>query len=98
MKRKVESTFDREMRDHEFSVMFEESYKELLLSELMCAIMKEDNKTVRKLAEEVGLSPTVIQKLRSGKQEDVKLRNFLSILRVCGFKLVLEKGKKRLYL
>ena len=45
-----------------------------LLSEIINALMENDNKSVRALAKEVGFSPTVIQNLRSGKQEDVKFR------------------------
>lgn len=54
--------------------------------------------TARKLAEKVGLSPTVIQKIRSGEQEDVKLSNFLNISHTCDFKVVLEKGDNKYYL
>ncbi|OGT54403.1 MAG: hypothetical protein A3F17_01300, partial [Gammaproteobacteria bacterium RIFCSPHIGHO2_12_FULL_41_15] len=61
------STFEREMKNASFRKKFEKEYKEFLLSEIIIALMENDNKTVRKLAEEVGLSPTVIQKLRSGK-------------------------------
>jgi len=46
---------------------------------LILALMEKDKKSVRQLASEAGLSPTIIQKLRSGKQEDVKLSNFIGI-------------------
>ncbi len=60
--------------------------------------MENDNKTVRKLSKEVGISPTVLQKLRSGKQDDVKLRNFINLSHACGFNVVLEKGDDRILL
>ena len=41
--------------------------------------MENDNKSVRKLAKEVDLSPTTIQKIRSGKQQHIKLSNFIHI-------------------
>ena len=98
MTKKQLSTFDREMSDSSFKAEFTKEYKEFLLSELIIALMQEDNKSVRKLALEVGLSPTVIQKLRSGKQTDVKLRNFIKITHACGFHIVLQKGNKRIAL
>ena|SRR3990167_4522646 len=92
------STFEREMKNASFRKKFEKEYKEFLLSEIIIALMENDNKTVRKLAEEVGLSPTVIQKLRSGKQEDVKLKNFLNISHACGYSVILEKDQDRISL
>jgi len=92
------STFEREMQKASFRKKFEKEYKDFLLSEIICALMENDNKTVRKLAKEVGLSPTVIQKLRSGKQEDVRLRNFVNLSHACGFNIILEKGNDRIFL
>lgn len=92
------STFEREMQDPLFREQFEKEYDEFLLSEIIKALMKSGNMTVRKLAEQVGLSPTLIQKIRSGEQEDVKLSNFINISHTCGFKVVLEKGDNRYYL
>ena len=90
------STFDREMKNTSFRKKFEKEYKEFLLSELITALMENDGKSVRNLADEVGLSPTVIQKIRSGKQEDVKLSNFINISHACGYHIFLEKGNKRI--
>ncbi len=98
MKDKKISTFDREMQDPAFREKFEAEYKEFLLAEIICALMENDGKSVRKLAQEVGLSPTVIQKLRSGKQDDVKLKNFVNISHACGYRVILQKGKQRIFL
>lgn len=93
--KRATSTFDREMKNAKFKNAFEKSYKEFLLSELLIAMMEEDEISVRALAKEVGLSPTVIQKIRSGKQEDLKISNFVSIAHACGYKLILEKNDDR---
>jgi len=98
MVKKQQSTFDREMKDTHFKTKFETEYKELLLSELIQALMHKENKSVRQLAEEVGLSPTVIQKLRSGKQEDIKLRNFINISHACGYSIILQKENDKICL
>lgn len=84
------------MKNPRFKKSFNKSYRKLLLSELVIAIMEGDAKSVRKLAEEVGLSSTVIQKIRSGKQDDIKISNFVKIMRACGYKVVLEKENERI--
>lgn len=96
MTKKALSTFEQEMKNPKFKKSFEETYKEFLFSELLIAIMEEDEKSVRELAKEVGLSPSVIQKIRSGKQNDLKMKNFINIFKACGYKIILEKGKKRI--
>lgn len=95
---KALSTFEREMQDQEFKEAFEKEYNEFLLSEIIKTLMESGNMTVRKLANAVGLSPTSIQKIRSGEQDDVKLSNFLSISHICGFKVILEKDGSKFYL
>lgn len=92
------STFDREMKDASFRDKFNSEYNEFLLSEIIRSLMDNDNKSVRKLAEEAHLSPTVIQNLRSGKQDDVKLSNFINISHACGYHIVLEKNNNRITL
>lgn len=98
MSKKNLSTFEREMQNSSFKKTFEKEYKEFLLSELINALMETDSKSVRKLAKEVGLSPTVIQNIRSGKQDDVKLSNFINISHACGYSVILEKGNNRIAL
>lgn len=95
---KKPSTFDREMKNSGFRKKFEKEYKDFLLSELIKYLMEGDQKSVRALAKETDLSPTVIQKLRSGDQKDVRLNNFLKISHACGFNVFLEKEGKRISL
>lgn len=90
------STFDRMMQNPAFQERFEEGYKEFLLSELVHAMMDHDEISVRKLAEEIDLSPTAIQNVRSGKQKDMKITNFLNLAKACGYRLVLEKDNQRM--
>ena len=60
--------------------------------------MQESHKTVRGLVHEVGLSPTIIQRVRSGEQKDLKISNFLYISEACGYHLFLENDGKRIEL
>lgn len=96
MIKKKLSTFEREMKSKSFKREFDKTYGHFLLSELIMSLMEKDHKSVRQLASEVGLSPTLIQKLRSGTQTDVKLSNFINISEACGYHLVLEKGPLRI--
>lgn len=96
MSKKIVSTFDREMKNVKFKKAFEKSYKEFILSELLIAIMQSDEKSVRILAKNVGISPTIIQNIRSGKQNDIKVSNFVSIVNACGYKVILEKNNERI--
>ena len=94
-KRKL-STFEREMQDPNFKREFEFEYTEFMLSELLIALMELNQKSVRQLAAEVDLSPTVIQNIRSGTKKDIKLSNFINISQAFGYHLILEKGRQRI--
>ncbi|HSW71060.1 MAG TPA: helix-turn-helix transcriptional regulator [Gammaproteobacteria bacterium] len=90
------STFERKMKNPKFKKAFEEGYRELLFSELMISIMEDDQISIRELAKEAGLSPSVIQDLRTGQQHDIKVSNLIKIARAFGYSVILQKGKKRL--
>lgn len=65
---------------------FNEEYKELLLSELLLAAMQQDDVSVRKLAKIAGISPTVVQAMRSGTKKDFSMQSFFKILKGLGCK------------
>jgi DNA-binding Xre family transcriptional regulator len=96
--KKTTSTVDRWLKKPSFKKAFEKDYKDFLLSELVHVLMAQDKKSVRALADEVGLSKTIIQNLRSGEQADMKLSNFLKMTHAYGFQVVLEKGDERITL
>jgi len=60
---KLMSTYERKMQEKKFKKAYEQHYKELLFSELLIFIMEDDDKSVRDLAKEAGISPSVIQDL-----------------------------------
>ena len=96
--KKTASTYSRWIQKPGFKTVFDQGYRELLLSELVLAMMAEDKKSVRELAAELGVSKTVIQNLRSGAQADIKLSNFLKLTNAYGYHLVLHKGTQRICL
>lgn len=75
---------------------FEDEYRELLLSELLIAAMNEDGISVRKLAEAAGVSPTVVQGIRSATRKNVSVQSLFKVLDVLGYHLVAEKNGSRL--
>lgn len=92
------STYERKMQDKKFKAAYDKHYRELLFSELLISIMEEDEKSVRNLAKEVGISPSVIQDLRSGKQQDIKVSNLIRIVEALGYQVILQKGEEKLAL
>jgi DNA-binding Xre family transcriptional regulator len=94
MIKKAQTTYDRLIKDPCQKKLFDKEYQELLLSELLIAAMKEDDISVRALAKEAGISPTIIQGLRTGKRKNVTLSSFLKILEALGYSFVIEKKRK----
>lgn len=76
----IESLSPRELKK------FKNGYKEFALSELILAIMEEDEISVRKLAKIAGVSPTVVQAMRSGTKKDFSMQSFFKILKGLGCK------------
>ena len=95
-KTNVKSTVERWRQDPEFAQEADHEYRVLVLSELLLALMDEDDKSVRQLAKEAGLSPTAIQKIRSGQSQDMRLKNFIGVIQAFGYNIVLEKGNHRI--
>jgi len=95
MKKKgVKSEYDREMENPKFRKLFEREYGELLLSELILAMMDEDKLSVRKLAKEIGIAPSVLQSVRSGTHSNLTLRNFIKLISALGGEVTVKKGKE----
>ena len=86
MNKKIKSTCDElvaSMGKKEREEFFRE-YKEFLLSELLLAAMERDDISVRKLAKMAGVSPTVVQAMRSGSKKDFTLKSFFKVLHGLG--------------
>jgi hypothetical protein len=68
MNKKTKSTYDEFIENKKQKKLLDKEYRELLISELLLAAMEEDHISVRKLAAEAEVSPTIIQSLKSGKK------------------------------
>jgi hypothetical protein len=97
-KRKGATTFDRVMSNTKRRRAFDKKYQSFLLSEIIHGLMEDEHKSVRQLAREVGLSPTVIQDIRSGGRTNVTLRSFLGIVSALGGHVAVRKGKREMVL
>jgi len=91
MTKKTKSTVDKfiESLNPKERKIYDEEYKELLLSELILAAMEKDNISVRKLAKMAGVSPTIVQAMRSGSKTDFSMQSFFKILRGLGSKKIM---------
>lgn len=85
------TTYERLIKNQKRKAKIETEYKQLLLSELLISLMEEDHVSVRKLAKAAGLSPSIIQDIRSGKKENITLKSFSNIATALGYEIVLEK-------
>lgn len=90
MKRRDKSTYEEFIEDEEQKALLDKEYQELLISELLLAAMKEDQISVRKLAAAAGVSPTIIQGLRSGKQTNITIDTLSKILDAIGYQIAFE--------
>jgi DNA-binding Xre family transcriptional regulator len=98
MKTKPLSTFDRLMKNPKRRKNFERDYRSFLLAELVTSLMEGDVTSVRVLAREIGVSPTVIQEIRSGKKKNITLRNFVRMMTALGAEVRITKGRRSIAL
>lgn len=95
LKNTPESTYDKFIKKMSPTrkKKFDEGYRDFILSELLIALMKEDEVSVRELAKEAGLSSAIVQGVRSGTKQNITLQSFLKILNALGCSIVVKKNK-----
>ena len=89
MKQKNKSTYDAFIEDAKQKKLLDQEYRDLLVSELLLASMKEDHISVRKLAAMAGVSPTIIQELRAGNRLNLTIDTLFKILNAIGYQIIL---------
>jgi len=88
----METTFDKFINSNpKRKEKFEKEYNDFLLSEFILEKMEQENISVRKLAKKAGVSPTVIQKIRTKDAERINFRTFTNVLHSLGYKLNIER-------
>jgi len=89
----METTFDKFITNNpKERELFEQEYNEFLLSEFILEKMEEEKISVRALAQKAGVSPTVIQKIRSKNADKINYRTFYNILSALGYRINIEKN------
>jgi len=71
---------------------YETELKDFIISELVLAAMEEDSISVRKLAKLAGVSPTIVQEMRSGVKKSFNTDSFFKVLKGLGYNLFLERN------
>jgi len=94
MKREISTTYEREMSDPEFRARFEMEYQEFSLSEMIHQLMEKDKVSIRDLAKTAGISPSIIQDIRSGARRNITLRNLTKILNALGCRVAVQDGNR----
>jgi len=88
----METTFDKIINsDPKRKEQFDKAYNEFLLSEFVLEKMETENISVRALAQKAGVSPTVIQKIRSKNAEKINLKTLTNVLHSLGYKISIER-------
>lgn len=70
---------------------FEQEYKEYLVSEMLIAAMEHNDISVRELAKLVGISPALVQGIRSGTKTNVTIKTISKLMKPFGFSVALVK-------
>ena len=99
MKKKNElSTFDKMMKEPEFKAKFEEGYEDFLLLELLIDLIDNNQKSISEIAKEANINPSLIQDICNNTKQDIKISQFLKVIKACDYNLILEKGENRIFL
>ena len=86
------TTFEKFFEENpEQKNIYNKEYNDFLLSEFMLEQMEAQHISVRELAKQADVSPTVIQKLRTKDALKVNLTTFTSVLHCLGYQIKLEK-------
>jgi DNA-binding Xre family transcriptional regulator len=85
------STFDQFMQDPKRKEKFDKEYGKFLLKEFLLEAMDENHMSVRKLAEESGVSTSIIQNIRAEKATNITFNTLNILITTLGYKLVIEK-------
>ncbi len=93
MSKKIKTTYDELMESMTPQERngYEKELKDFIISELVLAAMEEDNISVRRLAKLAGVSPTIVQEMRSGSKKSYNTKSFFKVLKSLGYNFLLER-------
>ena len=94
--KKTKSTYEELIADKKQKKLLDGEYKDLLISEILLAAMEKDQISVRKLAKAAGVSPTIIQGLKSGNKANITVDTLSRILDTIGYQIVLAPKNRQM--
>jgi DNA-binding Xre family transcriptional regulator len=88
----METTFDKIITNNpKRKEKFDKEYNEFLLSEFVLEKMESEHISIRALAQKAGVSPTIIQKIRTKNAERINFRTFTTVLHSLGYRINIER-------
>ncbi|MCB1149654.1 MAG: helix-turn-helix domain-containing protein, partial [Chlamydiia bacterium] len=75
--------------------LLEKEYNDLMVTEILLEAMERDNVSVRKLSKMAGVSPTIIQGIRSGEKKNLNINTLNRILGAIGYEIAFVPKQKR---
>jgi DNA-binding Xre family transcriptional regulator len=87
----MKSTYDEFISDPKRKEDFDREYSDFMLSEFILEKMEDEQISIRALAKKAGVSPTIIQKLRSNNADRINYRTFANVLYSLGYKINIER-------
>jgi DNA-binding Xre family transcriptional regulator len=88
----METTFDKLINNNpKRKARYDKEYNDFLLSEFVLEKMESEQISVRALAKKAGVSPTVIQKIRTKNAEKINFRTFTTVLHSLGYRINIER-------
>lgn len=88
---KTMSSFDQFMQNPKQKEKFDRDYSKFLVKEFLLEAMNENHISVRKLAEESGISTSIIQNIRSDKATNITFNTLNSLMAALGYRVKIEK-------
>jgi DNA-binding Xre family transcriptional regulator len=89
---KVETTYEKFiLNDPKEKALFDKEYNDFLLSEFILEKMEEEKLSVRGLAKKAGVSPTIIQKIKSKNIQRINFRTFSTVINTLGYRINFER-------
>lgn len=95
MAKKIKSTYEKLVADPKRRKNIEKEYQALILSELLHAAMQRDSLSVRELAKEAGISPTIVQEIKTGKRTNINLSTVNRLLNAIDYEITYQPIKNR---
>lgn len=91
--KKPQTTYEKFMESltPEQTSEFEQEYESLVIQEMVLAAMRQDEVTVRELAKLAGVSPTIVQGVRTGTRKNTTFESIYKILKGLGYELLAVK-------